>query len=459
MAWSGRRRRRGAAAWRDGRWAAIAGGAVIALAVLASAAWRARHLPDGLGWPEYGMLAAVGLGLAGVGGAVAGMGRQRRRLERLRGNLLISAGLGTPLPKPEGPPADEIDRLQDAVASLVGRERDRRGLLDRRLEAVLGAIDDPIVVVTAQSQASLINAAGKAMLGDGLALGCSLFEIFERESLAFAMTLAESDGPARRTLLRSVDGREIDASVAGLGPGGGALLRFRAASAAAGRMIEHDLALHDVAPVAEPPGPDTPLDELPAVSLDTETTGLDVRRARLLAVGAVHLHGARLYAAETFDRLVNPAGPIPPGSTAIHGITDAMVAEAPAYATAAADLARFCGERVWIGHNIGFDAAILRREAKLAGLPWREPVTLDTLRLYAALHPRAADVELDAAAAELGVDVIGRHTALGDALVTAELYRRMLPLLAEAGIKTLGQALEFAERPRMIRRLQRALGW
>ena len=99
------------------------------------------------------------------------------------------------------------------------------------------------------------------------------------------------------------------------------------------------------------------------------------------------------------------------------------------------------------------------REAKLADLPWREPVGLDTLRLYAALYPQAPDVELDAVAADLDVDVRGRHTALGDALVTAEVYRRLLPLLGAAGVRTLGEALAFAERPPMIRRLQRALGW
>ena len=43
--------------------------------------------------------------------------------------------------------------------------------------------------------------------------------------------------------------------------------------------------------------------------------------------------------------------------------------------------------------------------------------------------------------------------------MTAEVYRRMLPLLAEAGVTTLGEALAFAERPRMILRLQRSLGW
>jgi DNA polymerase III subunit epsilon len=456
---------RHAGASMNARRAVIGGGGAILLALLA---WTAGHWlprsshPAGLGWPDYLLPGALGLGLALLAAAVLAMDRQQRRLERLRGALLISAGLGTALPRPSAQVRDEIDRLQQAVASMIGRERDRRGLLDRRLETVLGAIDDAIVVVTAQGQVSLINAAGKALLGSAAGLGSSLFDIFERESLAFAVTLAEANGPPRRTLLRGVDGREIEARVAGLGPGGGAVLCFAAQGIGARGIsvqLEHDLGLHDRPPDAARPEAFTLLEQLPAVSLDTETTGLDVRRDRLLSVGAVHLHGPHLYPAAVFDRLVNPAQRIPPGSTAIHSITDAMIAEAPAYAAVAADLARFCGERVWVGHNIGFDAAILRREAKLAGLAWREPLLLDTLRLYAALYPRAPDVELDAVAGALGVDVIGRHTALGDALVTAEVYRRLLPLLAEAGIRTLGEALAFAERPQMIRRLQRALGW
>ena len=207
------------------------------------------------------------------------------------------------------------------------------------------------------------------------------------------------------------------------------------------------------------PGLDTPLDRLLAVSLDTETTGLDVRRDRLLSVAAIPLHGARVFSAASFDRLVNPGRRIPPASTAVHGITDAMVDGAPAFAAIAAELGSACARRAWVGHNIGFDLAILRRESARAGLPWLEPPALDTLRLYAALFPRAPDLELEAVAADLGVDAHGRHTARGDALMTAEIYRRMLPLLAEAGIGTLGEALAFAERPRQILRLQRALGW
>src|SRR5262245_25448091 len=90
------------------------------------------------------------------------------------------------------------------------------------------------------------------------------------------------------------------------------------------------------------PGPDTPLDQLAAVSLDTETTGLDVRRDRLLSVAAIPLHGAHLLRAARFDRLVNPGRRIPAASTAVHGITDAMVDGAPAFAAIASELRSVC---------------------------------------------------------------------------------------------------------------------
>ena len=137
---------------REARWAAIGGGAAIALALLA---WLAGRV-GGFGWPDYLLLGGGVLGLLAIAASVLTMDRQQRRLERLRGAMLISAGLGTALPRPAAIPGDEIDRLQQAVASLIGRERDRRGLLDRRLEAVLGAIDDPIVVATSQDRKSVV---------------------------------------------------------------------------------------------------------------------------------------------------------------------------------------------------------------------------------------------------------------------------------------------------------------
>jgi DNA polymerase-3 subunit epsilon len=82
----------------------------------------------------------------------------------------------------------------------------------------------------------------------------------------------------------------------------------------------------------------------------------------------------------------------------------------------------------------------LQLKESTTGLRFDQPV-LDTLLLSAVLHPQQDSHRLEAIAERLGVRVVGRHTALGDALVTAEVFQKLVPLLADRGIHTLGQAL------------------
>jgi DNA polymerase-3 subunit epsilon len=79
------------------------------------------------------------------------------------------------------------------------------------------------------------------------------------------------------------------------------------------------------------------------------------------------------------------------------------------------------------------------------GVRFDQPV-LDTLLLSAAVHPERRSHGLEEIAERLGVAVVGRHTALGDALVTAEVFLRLLPLLAERGIRTLAEARAAAQK-------------
>ncbi|GAB2179675.1 3'-5' exonuclease [Dongia sp. agr-C8] len=199
----------------------------------------------------------------------------------------------------------------------------------------------------------------------------------------------------------------------------------------------------------------TLLAALPALALDTETTGLDPVRDRIVSLGAVRLQGAELQRDQVIDRLINPGRKIPAASTAVHGISDRMVADAPAYAAVAPEIMAALQGVALIGHHTVFDLAVLRRASNAVGIDWQDPPWLDTALLYSALHPEARDFELDAVAQQVGVAIRGRHTALGDALATAEIYLKLLPDLEAHGIVTLGQAMAFQMTSRKAARAHR----
>lgn len=188
------------------------------------------------------------------------------------------------------------------------------------------------------------------------------------------------------------------------------------------------------------------LDEISFTVLDTETTGLDPAGGdRIVSVGAVRVVRGRVLRQETFERLVHPGRPVPAAATAIHGLSDAMLADAPHIEDVLPALARFAADTVLVGHDIGFDLRFLEAAAPSAGVDLSHPV-LDTLLLDAVLYPGQPDHSLEAIAARLGISVVGRHTALGDALVTADVLVGLLGPLREAGIRTLDDAFVASRR-------------
>ena len=189
-----------------------------------------------------------------------------------------------------------------------------------------------------------------------------------------------------------------------------------------------------------------PLSRLSYTVFDTETTGLDPAGGdEIISVGALRIVNGRLLQQETFDRLVRPQRPVSAESVAIHGISDAMLKDQPDISQVLPLFHRFAEDTVLIAHNAAFDMRFLRMLEGKAGVAFNQPV-LDTLLLSQVLHPNQGEHGLEAIAARLGVAVVGRHTALGDAIVTGEVFLRMLPLLADMGITTLGQAREAAQR-------------
>jgi DNA polymerase-3 subunit epsilon len=192
--------------------------------------------------------------------------------------------------------------------------------------------------------------------------------------------------------------------------------------------------------------PDRKLTELAYSVFDTETTGLLPSEGdEIIQMGAVRIVNNRLLRQEIFDQLVDPGIPLKPEGIPIHGITEAMVNGQPRLDVVLPAFHEFCAETVLVAHNAAFDLRFFQLKEDSLGIRFTQPV-LDTLLLSAVIHPSQESHSLESIAERLGINVIGRHTALGDAYVTGEVFLKMIPLLADMGILTLRQALDAAQK-------------
>jgi len=188
------------------------------------------------------------------------------------------------------------------------------------------------------------------------------------------------------------------------------------------------------------------LTDLTYTVFDTETTGLRPSEGdEIIQFGAVRIVNGRLLRSESFDQLVDPRRTMTAESIAIHGISQDMVDGQPGMEEILPSFHRFCEDTVLVAHNAAFDMRFLQLKENLTGIRFTQPV-LDTLLLSAVVHPNQDSHKLELIAERLGVAIIGRHTALGDAIVTGEVFLRLITLLNAMGIRTLGEALAAARK-------------
>ncbi len=182
----------------------------------------------------------------------------------------------------------------------------------------------------------------------------------------------------------------------------------------------------------------TPFEALPLVCVDVETTGLTPDRgARVCEIALLRSEGGREVA--RFESLVQPQQPIPPEVIRVHGITDAMVAEAPIFAVLLPDIRDLLYGAVVVGHNVHFDLRFLRHEWHTAGvtggvLP--ECAAIDTLAL-ARTYFDFPQNGLGAIAATLGIVHTAAHRAMGDVLATWNVLQHFVAALRRHGPVTL----------------------
>jgi DNA polymerase-3 subunit epsilon len=201
---------------------------------------------------------------------------------------------------------------------------------------------------------------------------------------------------------------------------------------------------------------DTRLEDLTYVVFDSETTGLLPEKGdEMVQLAAVRIVNGRRVAGEVFDTLVNPGRPIPAGSTEVHGITDAMVADAPDVADVCRRFHRFAEGAVLVAHNAPFDMSFLRRREGELGLRFENPI-LDTVLLSAVVFGQHETHSLDALTHRLGLTIPeeARHTALGDTVATADALLKLLPMLQARDLRSFGDVLaEMRRHGRLLKDL------
>jgi len=194
----------------------------------------------------------------------------------------------------------------------------------------------------------------------------------------------------------------------------------------------------------------TDLWSCPFAVIDIETTGSVAGRDALTEIALVELCEGRIRA--RWRSFVNPLQRIPPFITQLTGITDSMVADAPAVGSLLPHVVDFVGNSILVGHNVRFDAAFLDFELRRHGFEGLRNPIVDTLVLARRTIAEVANYKLGTLTKELGIDVERHHRALADAAATAELLVHCIKKLEDCGVYTFGGLQEYLRRRTATRR-------
>lgn len=193
---------------------------------------------------------------------------------------------------------------------------------------------------------------------------------------------------------------------------------------------------------------ETPIEQVRFVLLDSETTGLDPRRDRLITIGAVGVIDGEIILEDSFDVLLKVSHNT--SAVTVHGVTRDESMAGIEEEDALEQLAAYLGDGVIVGHHIGHDIATLNvAYDRHFGMELQNR-SLDTMDLTLHLErdgafrgrERIANFSLDSLCDLFDVIPHDRHTAPGDAFLTARVFLRLLRLAQRHGRNTLGKLAE-----------------
>ena len=187
-----------------------------------------------------------------------------------------------------------------------------------------------------------------------------------------------------------------------------------------------------------------PLEALPYVVLDTETTGFSPATDELLSIAAIKLDRGNSFSQAMFHSYValRAGTTIPASVQELTGITPTLLDGAPDIDEVLLPFLRYIEDRVIVAHHAGFDIRFLNVALRKKYGIEIDSVVLDTGKIAMLLHPFNKYPTLDGLLALYEIPIHERHDAKGDALMTLELFCRELQQLKTAGISTLGELWE-----------------
>ncbi|WP_170475525.1 3'-5' exonuclease [Ruegeria arenilitoris] len=343
--------------------------------------------------------------------------------------------------------AEQFSDTAINTAEAVAAETAHLAAEKKRLTALLSEIPVAMLLAGPKHQIVLYDAQAAEVLAQIAhpRLNASLFDYLESTGLTDAYSEMSKTGMEVECSLTSVDGTQAySARMKPLGDAPGYMLIFDDSTLRIrpdeARPLIYDFDLLDTSIDEE--FENRRLTDLCFVVFDTETTGLLPHKDEIVQIGAVRVVKGKIVAGEKLDSLVDPGIPIPAASTRVHKVNDAMVAGAPDIVDVGRTFHQFARDAVIVAHNAPFDMAFLRRHAARIGVKWDHPV-LDTVLLSAVLFGASETHTLDAVCERLEITIPNdlRHTALGDAVATAQVLVKMLPMLSARGMVTFGKVV------------------
>jgi DNA polymerase-3 subunit epsilon len=200
---------------------------------------------------------------------------------------------------------------------------------------------------------------------------------------------------------------------------------------------------------------DSPVDQVRFVVLDSETTGADSRTAKLITIGAVAVCGGEIILSDTIEETIWTSYNSP--SVTVHGITRDETRDGVEEPQALEAFLRYLRDGVIVGHHIGHDITTIdRATGRHFGIKLQNQ-SLDTMDLTLTLKdggafadkPTFEDFSLDGLCELFKIEPHDRHTAGGDAFITAQIFLRLLRIACKLGRITLGSLMECSQNPEL----------